>query len=88
MKSYGRSRKGAWIEISMNRTRPKQIVVAPARERGLKSNTMKEVREVGQVAPARERGLKLYLYRGGSVAHCRSRKGAWIEIYRMENPYL
>ena len=27
----------AWIEISMNRTRPKQIVSPPSRRRGLKS---------------------------------------------------
>ena len=56
-------------------------MVAPARERGLKSSFSSKNGMVAFVAPARERGLKCianeklpYEIDG------RSRKGAWIEI--------
>ena len=34
------------------------------------------------VAPVRERGLKLLTRVRGQRLHCRSREGAWIEIWR------
>ena len=34
--NYGRSREGAWIEIALTLATRLQAVVAPARERGLK----------------------------------------------------
>ena len=37
------------------------LIVAPARERGLKFNKGGEENEIIYVAPARERGLKYYL---------------------------
>ena len=54
-----RSRKGAWIEISIERHRSRQPAVAPARERGLKLMTACLGTLLAVVAPARERGLKL-----------------------------
>ena len=36
-KKQGRSREGAWIEISMMNINPVTQTVAPVRERGLKS---------------------------------------------------
>ena len=33
---YSRSREGAWIEIPLLKVLPVQVLVAPARERGLK----------------------------------------------------
>ena len=53
-----RSREGAWIEMHQSRVLVLPMVVAPARERGLKS-AFNEFKANGQnVAPARERGLK------------------------------
>ena len=61
--------------------RKAEILVAPARERGLKLNGSGFEATLKIVAPARERGLKcifgllLLVY-----TICRSREGAWIEI--------
>ena len=54
----GRSREGAWIEISGSLSLDNRRIVAPARERGLKYliRTLPEITH--DVAPARERGLK------------------------------
>ena len=54
----GRSRKGAWIEMSSMRSRARVITVAPARERGLKLEPYAAPPHRQRVAPARERGLK------------------------------
>ena len=54
----GRSREGAWIEIHFTIFNASSTVVAPVRERGLKST--QALREIQNelVAPVRERGLK------------------------------
>ena len=58
-----------------------RVVVAPVRERGLKSAHQDEQTQANTVAPVRERGLKSA--GGGHMASMpsRSRKGAWIEIW-------
>ena len=57
-------------------------MVAPARERGLKSEFVGSSLKPGiGVAPARERGLKFKLgFVTMNGAKGRSREGAWIEI--------
>ena len=54
--------------------------VAPARERGLKSDHGNMGFGQAPVAPARERGLKLSLVVMLMLFLSRSREGAWIEI--------
>ena len=54
----GRSREGAWIEIRHGTNYYKLNYVAPARERGLKFNSLWGYGYCLVVAPARERGLK------------------------------
>ena len=54
--------------------------VAPARERGLKSQNLTCIGLLLLVAPARERGLKCLRANISSTGSRRSRKGAWIEI--------
>ena len=78
--SCRRSRKGAWIEIPLLRIKLKLSIVAPARERGLKSERLLFEHFQAMVAPARERGLKYSTPRKMKVQSGRSRKGAWIEI--------
>ena len=53
-----RSRKGAWIEMSLIGGALSNSAVAPARERGLKCQAFMLQRYYEIVAPARERGLK------------------------------
>ena len=81
-KPFSRSRKGAWIEIPVLCLGHKKDLVAPVRERGLKSAWPNKGRHNKRVAPVRERGLKSdYETACNLVANGRSRKGAWIEIY-------
>ena len=54
----GRSREGAWIEISQLVAYPALTIVAPVRERGLKCESMITLTMYAIVAPVRERGLK------------------------------
>ena len=54
----GRSREGAWIEISICRRQALKGVVAPVRERGLKFVNGLLDACTKLVAPVRERGLK------------------------------
>ena len=54
----GRSREGARIEISSLSKKASMNLVAPARERGLKSYPCAIPAKSAVVAPARERGLK------------------------------
>ena len=53
-----RSREGAWIEIFDSCAYVARYVVAPVRERGLKSVLYRVSRKETGVAPVRERGLK------------------------------
>ena len=54
--------------------------VAPVRERGLKFLRNDIDHGLHLVVPVRERGLKSGTWQQQSLRHCRSRKGAWIEI--------
>ena len=54
----GRSREGAWIEIVNLVGTVADYMVAPVRERGLKSFIQEVVDFISMVAPVRERGLK------------------------------
>ena len=56
--SLSRSREGAWIEICLRTLTALWLVVAPARERGLKFALCSCKIKLLDVAPARERGLK------------------------------
>ena len=58
MLSVGRSREGAWIEMPMSVLNLVPLMVAPARERGLKFLLIRLLLKSVIVAPARERGLK------------------------------
>ena len=55
---HGRSREGAWIEISTARLQVALVIVAPVRERGLKYPRLVRGCHKITVAPVRERGLK------------------------------
>ena len=55
-------------------------MVAPARERGLKSCILRYLDCWFLVAPARERGLKSLHTLRADIDYGRSREGAWIEI--------
>ncbi len=84
----GRSREGAWIEISALATVRKESSVAPARERGLKLRNSTSI------------GLYLLRSREGAwieiislamqddLVNSRSREGAWIEIQIANNQFM
>ena len=61
------------------------MMVAPARERGLKYEVATALATLMEVAPARERGLKLKYRPETPLLQCRSREGAWIEISLLSN---
>ena len=80
MSGFGRSREGAWIEISRTVGKQKEPYVAPARERGLKCSPLLE--RLWPYGRSREGAwieiigrLLLIL-----ASRRRSREGAWIEI--------
>ena len=75
--SFGRSREGAWIEISAQTRRSSEYYVAPARERGLK---LQQIHTVFFVSVRRSREgawieiLSPYLaYKSLAVAPARER---------------
>ena len=78
--THSRSRKGAWIEISVRAEFGNDPRVAPVRERGLKLKAPALLRFSFLVAPVRERGLKCFGGAVGADVLRRSRKGAWIEM--------
>ena len=82
MAVWSRSREGAWIEILRIVRRYSLVMVAPVRERGLKSFACKLYISTSDVAPVRERGLKCKLSALTSGYNRRSREGAWIEILK------
>ena len=77
-----RSREGAWIEISLQKTDCKTRKVAPARERGLKYHCAMPLQ--ARQGRSREGAWIEIIQRGVNVmgALSRSREGAWIEIVR------
>ena len=75
-----RSRAGAWIETCAFSSHTAVSEFAPARERGLKQEDIRQHAVGPMFAPARERGLKRTSSRGLSCrSRVRSRAGAWIE---------
>ena len=77
----GRSREGAWIEISTCFVPANIIAVAPARERGLKCCWSLRLYHIF-VSRSRE-GAWIEIHASSSKINaclCRSREGAWIEI--------
>ena len=79
-----RSREGAWIEISWRTAKRNHTgIVAPVRERGLKSHKIPLCCCLLPVAPVRERGLKYEVIKLSLDNLSRSREGAWIEIGRI-----
>ena len=79
--SFSRSREGAWIEIINLNYQNRAQIVAPVRERGLKYQLAFTIINTIKVAPVRERGLKFRSPILEKLWPCRSREGAWIEIY-------
>ena len=67
-----RSREGAWIEIECRHIFNVHFSVAPARERGLKSENVVTASQEENVAPARERGLKCLCCQKVFLAVCMS----------------
>ena len=78
---FGRSRKGAWIEIILAAASAKELKRRSRKGAWIEIMLILAARMLVIVAPARERGLKLL-----SVSLLvlplvsRSRKGAWIEM--------
>ena len=76
----GRSREGAWIEINLSNYVGDVGVVAPVRERGLKSLPIDS--DAGNYSRSRE-GAWIEIMSPVVIMDrylCRSREGAWIEI--------
>ena len=75
-----RSRKGAWIEITLKIQRDNLEVGRSRKGAWIEILGGMVGPDINTVAPVRERGLKLEAVGVYVNPQCRSRKGAWIEI--------
>ena len=78
---FGRSREGAWIEITVIITLLYSLQRRSREGAWIEILYREKARSKTSVAPARERGLKYSCYgSNNSCSYRRSREGAWIEI--------
>ena len=76
-----RSREGAWIEILLLRHLPRPNDVAPARERGLKLESVENPDFPWHRRSREGAWIEIYkISKAMRTARRRSREGAWIEI--------